>query len=159
MSNSLIQYIASVAAFERQSNRETPIAGMCDFILREGQIWTQGGPCKLKQRKAGECFSNAASVALRAPQKYRYVEGYGFKPNLIPIHHAWLVTTDGIVVDNTWDHEEGTLYFGVAFDHEFLYRALVEKGTYGLLSDGCLLMDLTLGLHKTYRYKPMESRL
>lgn len=37
------------------------------------------------------------------------------------------------------------------------YAALIEKGSYGLMTDGCLITDLTLGLSKTYTYKQLET--
>ena len=150
--NNLYHYLTQTAKFERELNHDTPIAGLSDFVLSEGQQWPQGR-CKIKRRKLGECYANATKVALAAPHKYRYVEGYGLKPNLVPLLHAWLVLADGSVVDNTWQHIDGTLYYGVAFDAEYLYEAIHFKGTYGLLTEGCMLTPLTLGLEKDYPYK------
>ena len=56
---------------------------------------------------------NAATLALRKPDIYMYVEGYAVN-RWIAMHtvaHAWCINSDNFVVDPTWD--EGTDYFGV----------------------------------------------
>jgi hypothetical protein len=76
-----------------------------------------------------ECFRNAATLALRKPDLYVYVEGYAVN-RWVAMHtvaHAWCVGSDNFVVDRTWD--EGTEYFGVPFRHDYLRRVLkVEEG-------------------------------
>jgi hypothetical protein len=59
-----------------------------------------------------------------------YVEGYAFSS--IPINHAWLITSDGQVVDPTW--EEGSSYFGISFDWQKLANTLQITKSYGIIN-------------------------
>ena len=83
-----------------------------------------------------ECFRNAATLALRKPNIYMYVEGYAVN-RWIAMHtvaHAWCINSDNFVVDPTWD--EGTEYFGVPFRHDYLRRVLKARRDYpGFLID------------------------
>jgi len=65
-----------------------------------------------------------------------YVEGFA-TTGLIPVLHAWNVTSDGVVVDNTWrwDKYRPEGYCGIRFPLETVNRIILRKETYGLLED------------------------
>lgn len=48
----------------------------------------------------GECFNNAISVLPFAPDGSVYVEGVALCAFLL-VHHGWLVTPDGMIIDPT----------------------------------------------------------
>ena len=82
---------------------------------------------------------NATMLALASD--LTYVEGqisvYG-----IPIEHAWCVNADGVVIDPTLkpDKDVGD-YFGVPFLTDYVSKAVLRNGVYGLLD--------IMGAHKT----------
>ena len=103
------------------------------------------------------CFTNAAHLALRLPH-LTYVEGMVM--SVIPIEHAWCVDEEGVVVDTTLteDRLDGREreYFGVPFQTEYLRKALLVNGYYGLL-DGMTAMKtlpklVELGLEAGQRW-------
>ena len=103
-----------------------------DFILKNGRAFEwQELPRGMRSGLPRECFRNAASLALRKPDLYTYVEGYAFNRWVAvqPVAHAWCIDPVDFVVDTTW--EEGADYFGVPFRHEYLRRILDARRDYG----------------------------
>lgn len=105
------------------------------FLLQHGQQYEIGPRSFLGSRMTqGMCYMNASHVAFDDPS-LKYVEGmvcsYG-----IPIDHAWNVDHDGKVVDRTMDNHDGRIsdYFGVEFNTEYVRKATLKNGCYGLLS-------------------------
>ena len=106
------------------------------FVVRNGRAMTpvKDVPLDVKRGQPKNCFMNATHLAF---QGYQYVEGYAYAPNLpILIQHAWVIDTDGNVIDNTWERREGTQYFGVEFDIDVLTDEIHRTGVYGLLDTG-----------------------
>lgn len=92
-------------------------------------------PSQYARRERKECFSNATHLSLENPD-LTYVEGFAVRGWIgIPVHHAWCVTEDGLVVDVTWDRPEECSYFGIEFDESSLIDRLRETGVYGILDD------------------------
>ena len=96
------------------------------------------------------CFSNAASLALSAPDRFTYVEGYACTEQTgVCVAHAWVEDQDGNVIDNTWSTLEsspnhgGAHYFGIKFSAEYLqYRADVQGDRFaGLLGEDYLYLE------------------
>jgi len=100
------------------------------FVLRNGREF-KPAPLMGRRGTPKECFRNAA---VRAPAVGgRYVEGFGYRPGLILIQHAWVAVEHGYAMDPTWDRPEECLYFGVPFD-EVVWQAEQDRlGYYGLL--------------------------
>ena len=97
-----------------------------------------------------ECFRNAATLALRKPDLYVYVEGYAVN-RWVAMHtvaHAWCVGSDNFVVDRTWD--EGTEYFGVPFRHDYLRGVLKVRRDYGLIDNPEMDFPLVTGAHRVH---------
>jgi len=80
--------------------------------------------------KPRQCFRNAFVLAQENPE-LTYCEGRAFATVPIPVEHAWCVTRDGQVVDNTWP--DGGEYFGIAFATPFLLSWVQRTGVYGVL--------------------------
>lgn len=78
------------------------------------------------------CFDNALRLAAGNPHLV-YVEG--FAVSVLPLHHAWCVTADGVVVDPTWEHPEECSYFGVPFSTAWVQSALHGRDTTCVLDD------------------------
>lgn len=81
------------------------------------------------------CFYNALSLAARnnrhckpnSKKMLYYCEGYAMQSDLLlPIHHAWCLRRDGLLVDTTWKNMAYTqpdrliAYVGIVFKQEAL---------------------------------------
>ena len=105
----------------------------------------------------GDCFMNAQSHVMfgDSGEDLTYVEGYAIASNVpIAIHHAWLVTPDGEVIDPTWRGQKasafgidmkdepsvnpGVEYYGIPFDAEWLRLRAVETEVWGVFGTGGL---------------------
>ena len=67
-------------------------------------------------------------------KSFTYVEGYASMELVegLPFAHAWVVSRDGVVIDNTW-RTPGTAYLGVAFSTSYLRKTLMTLESYGIL--------------------------
>lgn len=103
------------------------------LVLENGQFDTPAPtPPGIPKGQQKLCFMNAFQLATSDPDKYTYVEGYahpGFMP--LPIHHAWVVDTEGKVIDNTWE-KPGDAYFGVHMSFKFIMQRADKTGVYGV---------------------------
>jgi hypothetical protein len=104
---------------------------MYDLLLREGKQYPYRPlPETVPRGQPRQCFANAQELALLG-EGYTYCEGFAI--GVIPTHHGWCIDEEGYVVDPTW--EDGTEYWGVAFDREFVSRAVVAREMWGSLLD------------------------
>lgn len=114
--------------------------GGCDymraFLLECGEEYIGAKPTT-KRGTPKQCFANAGDMALYSPH-LTYCEGLAWRPNGIPIaiHHAWLVTDDGTVVDPTWQDCGDCEYLGVTVDKETLRSRILETKMWGVLDYG-----------------------
>jgi hypothetical protein len=139
-------------AFNRQAlagGQFATYTSEADFILKNGRPYEAAAlPRGIRMGRPRECFRNAATLALRKPNLYTYVEGYAVN-RWIAMHtvaHAWCVGSDNYAVDPTWD--EGTEYFGVAFRHDYLRRVLKSRRDYGLIDNPEMDFPLVTGAHR-----------
>jgi len=135
-------------------NNKFKFSCMEDFVLTHGQFFPNYIPKPKWVRKGviKQCFANCAKAVMRNPDKLIYCEG--FASGIIPVNHAWLLTTDGQIIDPTWDgrkeikHEgEGTEYYGVPFKFGYVLRILRETGYYGVLDNWKNGFPLMTGEH------------
>lgn len=109
----------------------TPI----DYILEHGQSWgPRIFPKHIEQGPERECFRTSALLATEHPE-LRYVEGYATA--IIPTEHAWLVDSNGNVIDPTWgaEYSKGRCphdYFGVAIPIETVLKICLKTRRYGV---------------------------
>lgn len=149
---------AAALALERSPEAEAALVGFLDLMDRRladaerderfgnpaavvkarGRLWTPGEvPDGVEAGTPKQCFRNASQLASRRAD-LTYVEGFAL--SIVPLHHAWCVTEDGVVVDPTWSGgnglDPGAAYYGVAFTREALAREAVRTGYYGVLGHG-----------------------
>src|SRR5262249_14384597 len=102
-------------------------AGIGDFLLQHAS-WHEPRPMPdhIHRGVPRACFSNALALSKR--HGYRFVEGYAV-PDIadlhFPAHHAWVLDSDGNVIDSTWD-KTGLAYFGVEFPFRVAHKAIIR---------------------------------
>ena len=108
-----------------------------ELVLKYGQHFKpQPLPKHIRRGKMGDCYMNAFRIS--GPPKFGgkgliYCEGYATS-GLAVIEHAWCVDPKtGCVIDPTWT--DGTEYFGVPFDHIFVCKTILRKGTSSVFWD------------------------
>jgi hypothetical protein len=110
---------------------------MNDFMLQYGRDY-QIGPATFAGPR-GEvhgCYKNATHLAI-ADEALIYVEGKVLTCG-ITIDHAWCVDADGLVIDPTLEDDRSGFtavvgYFGVPFRTDYLRKAAITNGIYGVL--------------------------
>lgn len=131
-------------------NHHLPHLSRESLLIEHGELFakpTRTFPL-LGEMKA--CFENAAHIALRHCD-FIYVEGLALYPGLsLPVHHAWLVTSDGQGYDPTWE-TPGEVYFGIPFETDYIREALLVLGCYGLLDEEVGIADLVAGLEQSFK--------
>lgn len=106
--------------------------GMADAILKHGlyQETIPPVPDWLHTGERGFCYQNATRSATNHVN-LRYVEGYAMFHG-IPLAHAWVYdVVAGKYYDPTWK-DEGTEYYGVVFDTEFILSFAFRTEHYGV---------------------------
>ena len=103
------------------------------YLLKRGVFFkAPTEPCPYEGEKK-MCYINATHLALDYPE-YTYIEGYAVSHLIdMAVEHAWVVDTDGNVIDSTWENK-GVAYFGVEIPDQALREALLETGVYGILN-------------------------
>ncbi len=106
------------------------------FVLRNGKPFTA---VKRIGRKLQDknCYQNTLYRAStwHDGTKYNnvtYVEGFGYRPGLILIQHAWVGMGDN-AVDVTWKDPLDCFYFGIPFNVDDATKETYANGYYGLL--------------------------
>ena len=103
------------------------------FVLDNGQPFVANGETyKGKRGPMKMCYMNATKEALDNPDR-TYVEGF-VSVHGVPIQHAWTVDKTGQIYDPTINPDQGISgYFGVPFSTDYLLKASLKNGVYGLL--------------------------
>ena len=104
-----------------------------DFYLAFGRACRPGRAAP-EQGAARQCYYNAGMLALENPE-LAYVEGFGLRPGLIPVHHAWCLDPDGRVVETTWPFDEAAEYWGIPLRTDFLREQVRNSSTWGILAE------------------------
>lgn len=69
-------------------------------------------PKTIKMGQPRVCYANCQRLVLKN-RSLTYVEGYAMAAGVsLPLHHAWLLDTDGYVIDPTWE-PFGCCYLGI----------------------------------------------
>ena len=90
------------------------------------------------------CYYNSLEL-LREHPKLVYCEGYALPDTgILAVPHAWLINSDGKVIDPTW--EAGEAYLGVPFDTLWLVSFLESRNRddYLAVFEGNYMEDFSL---------------
>lgn len=133
----LTNVLSTIAEFASSNSGKKNLAYSSteDMVLKEGRNFNPAPkPDNIKQGEPKQCYKNASDLALK-DSNLTYVEGYALMSSDIdlPIAHAWVVDSEGNVIDNTWK-DEGRSYLGIPLKTKFLTEQLIESGVYGLIS-------------------------
>lgn len=120
-------------------HRAWPDNKMVKFKLEFGRDYAIGpGTFAGRRGQPKQCYANATHLALDN-EALVYVEG-NISMMGIPIEHAWCVDADGVVIDPTLAPalKDGSFdqigdYFGVPFRTDYVRKASLRNGVYGLL--------------------------
>jgi hypothetical protein len=100
---------------------------------------------QINKPRIGECYKNAQKYAIFGNNDLVYCEGYWlWAGGIFPVHHAWLVDSEGHVIDFTAEacdrkhsckvnHEEDE-YFGVTIPEWFIQKQMLESKVWGVIS-------------------------
>ena len=82
-------------------------------------------PKTIKMGQPRLCYANCQQLALKN-RSLTYVEGYAMAAGVsLPLHHAWLLDTDGYAIDPTWDSPG--CYFGVPLSTAWVESVLATR--------------------------------
>ncbi|WP_373527446.1 hypothetical protein [Nostoc sp.] len=87
--------------------------------------------------KPKSCFENCMKALINFPQ-LNYCEGFAISDHVdIVVSHAWLVNNDGELIDPTWigKNFNGSTYFGVIFNNDFVVEIAKKTKCYGILDN------------------------
>ncbi|RJQ27129.1 hypothetical protein C4577_02305 [Candidatus Parcubacteria bacterium] len=103
------------------------------FIVSKGKRF-KGSPlaATLIQGEQSNCFVNATRLVLANPD-YNYAEGFVKEGANPPVLHAWAVTKEGRVVDNTLENPGSASYIGVVFPRQQYLQYISKNKYYGVL--------------------------
>ncbi|MBW4599714.1 MAG: hypothetical protein KME29_08870 [Calothrix sp. FI2-JRJ7] len=79
------------------------------------------------------CYENCFNI-IRKRQDLIYCEGYASDDIVTFVFtHAWLINDKGEVVDPTWQDASNVVYFGAAFNRDFVIDFVTKFKEYGIL--------------------------
>lgn len=127
-----------------------------DFYLLLGQQFTIADQTKdyeAYRGPMGSCYKNAFDLA-QERQELAYCEGYALSAGLFPMHHAWCVTAEGVVVDPTWDASTSD-YYGVPLNTGFVLNQILRTKVWGVFGEHvpkeALGLDLNEFIHPAWQ--------
>jgi len=148
-----VEYLRLVAGLKRANNRPAALRSQEELLLTYGRAFPwRPLPAGVDRGEPRSCFSNAACLALAAPRRYLYCEGYAV--NVIPVYHGWCLDREGFVVDPTWTGDltpEQPEYFGIPFRHAYVWRIAKRPDAFALLDNAAQGWPLCTGKHKIER--------
>ena len=142
--------LREIADFSTQRHKgPSPFSRPEAIVLEHGREYTAPATTEANQALMEEfsvdqgefkdCFQNACSHAVFESDRdhvLTYVEGFALSSTFpMAIHHGWLVTPDGQVVDPTWGQEDlspGVEYFGIPFDKTWLSVRMLKTKVWGV---------------------------
>lgn len=115
-------------------NRESDKgAKAASLVLFWGGHWFADSLVASEKSAGHQGFQNAL-VYTEANLGWTYVEGYAVRAaQQLPVHHAWVVNSGGLILDPTWP--DGVEYLGVGIDSAVLQRLAPNAAIDGVFSD------------------------
>lgn len=139
MSNVTLSYLSAmsdmIAKMKYASKDRLFYHSIEQFVLENGSEYAYSRNTDYGFGKMRECFMNAFQLAIANPE-LTYVEGYA--TSIIPTLHAWCITKDCKVVDNTWKHDKNAPnrgYYGVWFPTDYIMQIAYKRGKYGIIDN------------------------
>ncbi|WP_435655828.1 hypothetical protein [Brucella pituitosa] len=133
-SGDLVAITTLLKKYITDSANAEPGWGVATTLLSHGKFWRVSAPSENAHFSIPKaCFANAQAEVIsrrnhRQTQFY-YVEGYACDLELpIPLHHAWLVNSEGEVFDPTWSDAEQCVYFGMKFKTSYVQERFNARG-------------------------------
>lgn len=115
-----------------------PQTDVSRYMSEHGQAFESAPlPAGVKRGEQGLCYQNATRLIMD-DEDLQYAEGVAYKhglPQDFGFMHAWAVTKDGKVVDNTWPDPEKNRYFGVIYPRDKYLAHIVRTRYYGVLGN------------------------
>lgn len=132
-----------------------------DFYLLLGHAQpSRPLPDHIARGEMKQCYMNAGRLARDRPE-FSYCEGYAKRAGLFPLHHAWCLDADGVVLDPTWPYDPDNEYWGVSLDTAFMLKATTASGVWGVLSE-MLPPDIVAVHPQSYlhaEWRPDQARM
>ena len=106
--------------------------GPVQALLSYGQIMATVAkrPSWMVPGTKRECYANCVKALISQhglqDGELSYAEGYAKIKDTVwlPVQHAWLVDSEGRVIDPTWEDASNHVYFGVSFKTSFVLDML-----------------------------------
>ena len=115
-------------------NKKWKYKGFEDLVKRCGREMKYAPlPEDIERGLPKNCYYNCLEL-LREHPELTYCEGYALTEDLpLPLAHAWLVDSNGNVIDPTWD-DESAVYLGVPFNTQWFIDLLISRNREDCLS-------------------------
>jgi hypothetical protein len=125
----MIDYLKLVAEWRAKNgpNREFRWQSYEELVLELGEVFEEAVLAD-QRGEMKQCYRNSW---MAAEPGLTYYEGFAL--SIIPVMHAWLVNSDGVVVETTWE-EVGETYIGVPVSR----KAVTATGYWGLMPNDYL---------------------
>lgn len=136
----LATYLEFVAKVSESSKKSYLKYGSHEaFVLAEGRPMEHLRPVpNIERGELGQCYRNSLLFVTDNGREFSYCEGWAYSTRLpIPLQHAWVLNSEGKVIDPTWSDEE-VYYYGVEFDFKFVAEFCINVGYYGILGNDYL---------------------
>lgn len=131
---------------ETLRNKDWPHPNMEHFVLHVGAPMPPPSPLPKWLRKGTPrmCFRNCLNAAKRHPDKLTYCEGFA-SGAVIPVMHAWLLSSDGLLFDPTWGTHKVTWgakndgginqYYGIPIKLDYAMKILKQRKSYSVIDN------------------------
>ncbi len=131
MTETTYGYLVSMRKLKRLHSPERAERSPEGLVLAHGREWPwRPKPARYRMGMPRACFMNTLRLARRSP-RLTYCEGFAATPlgannKMFAVHHAWLLTPEGFVLDTTWP--DGSGYWGIPLRTEFVHAVVVRSG-------------------------------
>lgn len=132
---SFLRFVGEATERAQPSFSSNGLVSLYRYVLERGTWWEwKPLPPAIRMMTPKYCFDNTYKlVKQRRSLGLRYVEGFAVCRNsIMPIHHAWAVDMEGIVVDATWSGDDAIgdrLYLGIEYDIDRVRLARTPNNT------------------------------